>query len=203
MTLNRHMLIAFATIGLLGSPAANAHPSLPTDGSIADVAERVVDSVVNISTEAEVEVDPFFGGFFGNEGPQRQQGKGSGVIVTSTGYILTNFHVVEGAASIKVRLADRREFEGKIVGQDRETDLAVVKINVKDALPYAKFGDSEKLRVGDWVLAIGSPFGLEQTVTHGIISARERETASPGSRDSTTPCSTRCSISAMASPVWR
>jgi len=136
--------------------------------SFASASAAVEPAVVAIDTQED------------SNGDQRT-GKGSGVLVTSTGFILTNFHVVEGASSIRVRLMDRREFDGKVVGQDRETDLAVVKIDVKEALPFAKFGDSERLRVGDWVLAIGSPFGLEQTVTHGIISARERETIASGS----------------------
>jgi serine protease Do len=162
-----------------------------TRGALADPDNRIslsaggstADSLAASFAAASSSVEPAVVAIDTQEGGEAdlRTGKGSGVIVTSTGYILTNFHVVEGATSIEVRLADRREFEGKVVGRDRETDLAVLKINVKEALPFAKFGDSEKLRVGDWVLAIGSPFGLEQTVTHGIISARERETTSAGS----------------------
>ena len=116
--LHRPLLIVFATVGLLGSPSADAHPALPTDGSIADVAERLVDSVVNISTEAELEVDPFFGSFYGSNGPQKQQGKGSGVIITASGRILTNAHVVRGADDIKVTLQDGSELQAKVIGVD-------------------------------------------------------------------------------------
>jgi serine protease Do len=175
MTLNRHMLIAFATIGLLGSPIANAHPSLPTDGSLSDTAERVVDSVVNISTEAEVEVDPFFGGFFGNEGPQKQQGKGSGVIVTGSGRILTNAHVVRGADDITVTLQDGTELTAKVVGTDPRADLAVLQLEGKfPTLKPIPWADSSALRLGEVVLAIGDGMGVGKSVTMGIVSAKGR-----------------------------
>lgn len=103
-----------------------------------------------------------------------QEISGSGVIVHTSGYILTNHHVVEEASVITVRLADNREFAAKLIGDDEGTDLAVLKIDVQEKLPTSIMGDSEKLKVGDWVLAIGSPFGLEQTVTAGIISAKDR-----------------------------
>src|SRR5215475_1855051 len=106
------------------------------------------------------------------------EGTGSGVIVNSNGYILTNAHVVRGASRIRVKLSDGSESEAKMIGVDLPTDLAVIKIDVKKTLPTARMGDSDKLAVGDWVLAIGSPFGLEQTVTAGIISAKERVTDS-------------------------
>ena len=113
----------------------------------------------------------------GQPGPLgEREAKGSGVLVTSTGYVLTNFHVIDGATKISVRTYDHREFEGKIIGRDEDTDLAVLKITSSEPLPFARFGDSDRLRVGDWVLAVGSPFGLEQTVTAGIISAKGRET---------------------------
>jgi len=105
-----------------------------------------------------------------------REAKGSGVIVTASGYILTNMHVVEGSTKMSVRLFDHREFDAELIGTDRDTDLAVLRITSDKPLPFARFGDSNRLRVGDWVLAIGSPFGLEQTVTAGIISAKGRET---------------------------
>jgi serine protease Do len=103
-----------------------------------------------------------------------QEISGSGVIVHTSGYILTNHHVIEDASVITVRLADNREFAAKLIGEDEGTDLAVLKIDVQEKLPTSTMGDSERLKVGDWVLAIGSPFGLEQTVTAGIISAKDR-----------------------------
>jgi serine protease Do len=109
------------------------------------------------------------------EMPQQRpmQGMGSGFIVDADGVVLTNAHVVEGADEVRVRLTDRREFKGKVVGVDHATDIAVVKIEAK-GLPTVKLGDPSKLRVGDWVLAIGSPFGFENTVTQGIVSATSR-----------------------------
>ena len=105
-----------------------------------------------------------------------REGAGSGVIVNSAGFILTNAHVVRRANKIRVKLWDGSETDAKVVGVDMQTDLAVIKIETNKALPVARMGDSDKLNVGDWVLAIGSPFGLEQTVTAGIISAKDRVT---------------------------
>jgi serine protease Do len=101
------------------------------------------------------------------------QGFGSGFIVEANGVILTNAHLVEGADEVRVRLPDRREFKGKVVGTDKLTDIAVVKIDAKD-LPVVKLGDPQNVRVGEWVVAIGSPFGFENTVTAGIVSATAR-----------------------------
>jgi len=118
------------------------------------------------------------------QAPQAQEqnrGTGSGFILDSSGYILTNAHVVEGATNIYVTLTDKREFKAKLIGSDPRTDVALVKIEAKD-LPKLPVGDSSKVRVGEWVLAIGSPFGLDNTVTAGIISAKGRET-----NDSITP----------------
>lgn len=128
--------------------------------TFARVAEQVEPSVVHIKVyESQV---------FAREGT------GSGVIVNANGYILTNQHVIERAVKIKVRMANGSEQDAKVIGQDAETDLAVLKIDSREPLAVARLGNSDKLRVGDWVLAIGSPFGLEQTVTAGIISARDR-----------------------------
>lgn len=112
-------------------------------------------------------------------GPQEQRipeqrGTGSGFIVSPDGYILTNAHVVEGADELRIRLTDNREFAGKVIGLDKKTDIAVVKIEAKD-LPVLKMGSSENLKVGEWVAAIGSPFGLDNTVTAGIVSAKSRQ----------------------------
>lgn len=115
---------------------------------------------------------PFdFGG--GKERIPEQRGTGSGFIISADGLIMTNAHVVEGADQILVRLTDKREFQGKVLGTDKQTDIAIVKIEAKD-LPVLKIGDSSKLKVGQWVAAIGSPFGLDNTVTAGIVSALSR-----------------------------
>jgi serine protease Do len=162
-------------------------------GSFADLAEKVKPSVVNIGTTKVVKGgmrSPFGGGapferYFGDEffdrffgdAPRRefkQQSLGSGFIISSDGYIFTNNHVVEHADKIIVKLSDGREYEAKVIGKDAKTDIALIKIKPSESLPVAEIGDSDKLRVGDWVLAIGNPFGLEQTVTAGIVSAKGR-----------------------------
>jgi serine protease Do len=120
--------------------------------------------------------EDFFNRFFGNS-PRRefkQKSLGSGFVIDREGYILTNNHVVEKASSIKVKLSDEKEYDAKIVGRDPKTDIALIKIDVNHELPSATFGDSDKLEVGDWVVAIGNPFGLEHTVTAGIVSAKGR-----------------------------
>ncbi len=149
----------------------------------AEIVDAVRPAIVNISTTRTVKFqgggdqfldDPFFRRFFGDrlKTPKERKslGLGSGVIVDADGYILTANHVIQGADEIKVTLSDKREFKGKIVGSDIMTDIGVVKIDAKD-LPSVKMGDSAKLRVGETVLAIGSPYGLSQTVTMGIVSA--------------------------------
>ena len=153
--------------------------------AISDVAAAVTPSVVNISTTKTVKQetaqnpffdDPFFKRFFGEPdgGNQQREFKerslGSGVIVSPDGYIVTNNHVVEGATEIKVVLANRDEYKGKVIGADPKSDVAVVKIDAK-GLPAISWGDSDKLRAGDLAMAVGSPFGLNQSVTLGIISA--------------------------------
>ena len=157
------------------------------NSSLADVAGAVKPSIVNISTTMTVKRagspmgnlfnDPFFRRFFGpgfnRFGPEREfkeSALGSGVIVTKDGYILTNNHVVKNADKITVMLSNKKKYKGKVVGTDPRTDLAVIKIDAK-GLPAAKIGDSDKLTAGDMVLAIGNPFGLNQTVTMGIVSA--------------------------------
>jgi serine protease Do len=142
---------------------SNARPAMDAlSASFARVAQDVEPCVVHIKMSNGYQLD----------------GTGSGVIVNSDGYILTNAHVVNGATRLRVRLSDGSESEAKVIGVDKQTDLAVIKIDVKKALPAARMGDSDRLAVGDWVLAIGSPFGLEQTVTAGIISAKDRDTDS-------------------------
>jgi serine protease Do len=126
------------------------------------------------------EEDPFndfWKRFFGGpapRGPQRQRSLGSGFIIDGDGSILTNNHVVENASKIVVKLSNDQEYEAKVIGRDPKTDIAVIKIDAKSALTTANFGDSDKLEVGEWVVAIGNPFGLDSTVTSGIVSAKGR-----------------------------
>lgn len=161
--------------------------------SFADLADRVKPAVVNISTTTTVRIPgspfrhffgpdegpfgDFFHRFFGQIPDQelKKQSLGSGFIIDKDGFIITNNHVVEGAQEIKVKLAAGREYKAKVVGRDPKTDLALIKISPPfRELPTLALGDSDSMRVGDWVLAIGNPFGLEETVTQGIISATGR-----------------------------
>jgi serine protease Do len=165
-------------------------------GSFADLSERLKPAVVNISTTKTIRAggvigspfgesspferyfrgDDFFERFFGDM-PRRefkQKSLGSGFIISHDGYVFTNNHVVERADKILVKLSDGKEYEAKIIGKDAKTDIALIKIKPENSLAVVEIGDSEKLRVGEWVLAIGNPFGLEQTVTAGIVSAKGR-----------------------------
>ncbi|MBN8473510.1 Do family serine endopeptidase [Sulfuritalea sp.] len=161
-------------------PRAEAH----RPASYADAAKRAIPAVVHIFTSQEVAGarhpfinDPIFRHFFGDrfgEQSQRRSGLGSGVVVSPEGYILTNFHVIEGADEIEVAHNDGRKYKARVVGSDPESDLAVLRIPADHKLPVIAFGSSDNLRVGDVVLAIGNPFGVGQTVTSGIVSALGR-----------------------------
>ncbi len=151
--------------------------------SYAPLVKQTTPAVVNVYAARQVRAaspfagDPFFEQFFGNQlsGPPRiQQSLGSGVIVDPSGLIVTNYHVIKDADEVKVALSDGREFESKILLRDKTTDLVVLKINAKDKLPVLPFANSDKVEVGDLVLAIGNPFGVGQTVTSGIVSAQSR-----------------------------
>jgi S1-C subfamily serine protease len=157
------------------SDAAPSAPLVPASNVIVDAVAKVGPAVVRIDTTKRV-VNPL-GGLFGR-GPsiQQQQGLGSGVITRSDGVILTNAHVVEGASEVSVTLPDGRTFSGKVLGGDPLTDVAVVKV-VAANLPVAPLGNSEKVRPGEWAIAIGNPLGLDNTVTAGIISAIQRTNA--------------------------
>jgi serine protease Do len=167
------------------------------------LAKKLKPMVVNISTTQVSESrgqqefgspfgedDPFndfWRRFFGGpmpRGPQRQRSLGSGFIIDSDGSILTNNHVVENAQRILVKLAgDEQDYEAKVIGRDPKTDIAVIKINAKSSLSVASFGDSDHLEVGEWVVAIGNPFGLDGTVTSGIVSAKGRHNITQGPYD--------------------
>lgn len=173
-------------------PAAffsNSPSSTSTTPSFANLAEKVGPAVVNISTTKIVKRgpgrmkrfgprDPFFDDFFEHffETPSEAPVKslGSGFIINAEGYILTNNHVIEGADEIQVTIEGKRKYNAKVVGSDAKTDIAVIKITDKANLPFVPLGDSDRLRVGDWVMAVGNPFGLDHTVTVGIVSAKGR-----------------------------
>jgi Do/DeqQ family serine protease len=173
---------------LLNNPAPpNVSAPVALQTSYADLVSRVSPAVVTIRSTERARAaqqfpfmdDPAFREFFGDRMPQQQQrpvqGVGSGVIVSSSGYILTNHHVVDGALEIRVELTDNRSFKAKLVGSDPPSDLAVLKIEATN-LPTVTMGDSDRVRVGDPVLALGNPMGIGQTVTSGIVSAKGRST---------------------------
>ncbi|MBI5853836.1 MAG: trypsin-like peptidase domain-containing protein, partial [Nitrospirae bacterium] len=171
--------------------APSTTPAATTMPNFVDAAKAITPAVVNITPAQETrtkgrrdmrdQMEEFFGFPFGPNGPRapreprehRGGGMGSGVILSADGYIVTNNHVVDGSTGVTVTLPDKREFTGKIVGTDPKTDLAVVKIDGK-GLPAAAWGDAATLQVGEYVLAVGNPFGLNSTVTLGIVSALGR-----------------------------
>ncbi len=186
-------LILFAAM-TAAAPPLRAHG---TPDSFAELAEKALPAVVNISTRQTVErqrspdlpqfppgspFEEFFRKFFDREPgerpdapPRRATSLGSGFIVDPSGIIVTNHHVIDKADEILVRLQDDRELKAEVVGRDPKTDLAVLRVESDEPLPFLEFGDSDETRVGDWVIAIGNPFGFASTVTAGIVSARKRD----------------------------
>ncbi len=178
--------------GSAGEAAAATAALAPA--SFADLAEKLMPAVVNIHTTRKVKVggmgpfgqqmpnggvpgrDEFFKRFFGNmpEREYKQNSLGSGFIISQDGYIFTNNHVIDKVDKIRVKLSSGKEYDAKVIGSDDKTDLALIKIDTPDKLPAVKLGDSDRLRIGDWVVAIGNPFGLDGTITAGIVSAKGR-----------------------------
>ncbi|HEY0569262.1 MAG TPA: Do family serine endopeptidase, partial [Xanthobacteraceae bacterium] len=178
--------LALLACGPSGFAQERVLPPSPTElrYSYAPLVKRIAPSVVNVYAGRVVEnrnplfEDPFFRRFFGGDGMPREQVQrslGSGVIVDASGLVVTNNHVIEGASEVKVSLADKREFEAEIVLKDSRTDLAVLRLKAeRERFPSLELGNSDELQVGDVVLALGNPFGVGQTVTHGIVSALAR-----------------------------
>jgi len=186
----------FLVMGLvcvLALPVISA--AKPISPDFVELAKKLNPTVVNIRTAKNIkpkqrlrrpqQQNPFGNNFFDDffnrflddmpqQRPRREQSLGTGFIISSDGYILTNNHVVNGADEVMVKLSDGRELKGEIKGLDEKVDLALIKINDKDKLPFAELGDSDTLEVGEWVMAIGNPFGLSHTVTAGIVSAKGR-----------------------------
>jgi serine protease Do len=171
------------------APTVTAPSPMDWQNAIAEVAQKTIPAVVHINVTQRREIsnpmlpfnnDPFFHFFFNgpNQMPRKfkeeLRGLGTGMIMDAQGHILTNNHVVAGATEINVLLADGKSYPAKVVGTDPKTDLAVIKISADEKLPTVTFGDSDKIAVGDWVVAIGHPRGLDETVTQGIISAKHR-----------------------------
>jgi serine protease Do len=200
--MNRNLLLAFSCAVLGGAAAlginrlfpateTNAYNSAPPATRLVSysgasgvdfrqAAEQTVHAVVHVKTKFTTQqtyIDPFQGLFFGNGGiqsvPREQQASGSGVIISADGYIVTNNHVIEQAEEIEVVLNDKRTFAATLVGTDPTTDLALLKIEEK-GLPFVVWGNSDNVKVGEWVLAVGNPFNLTSTVTAGIVSAKAR-----------------------------
>ena len=221
MSIRKSSLLFPGTAGWVGASALGAAllatTALPSmaDEALADLVETVSPSVVTIIAEQNAVPTPAqgqnfdfdqhpFGEFFkrfgapeGFDAPQRgpAQGLGSGFILSEDGYIVTNHHVVDNASEVTVRLSDERSFEAEVIGTDPLTDIAVLKINAGEDLQAVQLGDSEEIRVGEDVVAIGNPFGLHSTVTTGIVSAKGRNiSAGPMLRSTRATQAAHCSI---------
>ncbi len=185
-TIQRPILLAQGSM-----TPTNIGGAVDLENAFVRVAEEVKPAVVNLGVEKKIKGrtfspgfyfhDPFFDDFFDNffkgfnqEREYTQQSLGSGVIIDSKGYILTNNHVIQGADEINVTLLDGRKFKGKVVGADPKTDLALIKVEAKDNLPTVRLGDSDEVKIGSWAIAIGNPFGLDHTMTVGVVSAKGR-----------------------------
>lgn len=187
-----HILVMGLVVALSLPTIATAKAVIP---DFVVLAKKMNPTVVNIRTAKNIkpkqrlrglqQQNPFGNNFFDDffnrfmdgmpqQRPRREQSLGTGFIISSDGYILTNNHVVNGADEVMVKLSDGREVKGEIKGVDEKVDIALIKINEKDPLPFAEFGDSDTIEVGEWVMAIGNPFGLSHTVTAGIVSAKGR-----------------------------
>ena len=196
-------LFVFFTLFLISSSGwGQLNQNVSDLPNFASLAEKVTPAVVNVSvtkvikSPAQNEMrrgpfnDPFFDDFFGSPyNPPNRDRKvssgGSGFIISADGYILTNHHVIEDASEVVISLQDRREFSAEIIGSDKKSDVALLKVKTNENLPFLSLGDSEKVRVGDWVMAIGSPYRLNATVTAGIVSAKARSV--PGQSTSYIP----------------
>jgi len=189
---SRVRLVIAALTLVLAVPALS--PAKTVSPDFVELSKKLTPTVVNIRTVKNIKPaqqsrrpqsqnphDKFFEDFFGRffdempqQRPRRQQGLGTGFIISAEGYVLTNNHVVNGADEVMVKLSDGRELKGEIKGSDEKLDLALIKISDKKIFPFAELGDSDALEVGEWVMAIGNPFGLAHTVTAGIVSAKGR-----------------------------
>ncbi len=196
-TIGRVAAAAGVLVCLTGQPVLSGAPTAAGPASVADLAEGLLDSVVNISTSQTVAAEKaiplpqapqgsplqeFFEEYFKNHGkngnggaPRKIQSLGSGFVIDAEGYIVTNNHVIDGADEITANFADGTKLKAELVGRDQKTDVALLRVKPAKPLKAVKFGDSDKARVGDWVMAIGNPFGFGGSVTVGIVSARNRD----------------------------
>jgi len=189
------LVAGLSVMPMTAMPVFAGAPTAAGPASVADLAEGLLDAVVNISTSQTAPVEKqipiprapegspfqdFFDEFFKNQGrnggpPRKIQSLGSGFVVGSEGYIVTNNHVIDGAEEITANFSDGSKLKAKLIGRDQKTDIALLKVEPTKPLKAVKFGDSDKARVGDWVMAIGNPFGFGGSVTVGIVSARNRD----------------------------
>lgn len=181
--MSRKNIVTVCLFWVLSTTCAQAQNVFP---SFADLAEKLIPSVVNISTTHDKEdisneeeelnshIETTVNSIF-NAPLSNKVSLGSGFIIDENGYIVTNNHVIDKAKTISVILADDSVFEAELIGKDAKTDIALIKINTKQKLTPVIFGDSDKIRIGDWILAIGNPFGLGGSVTAGIVSAKSRD----------------------------
>ncbi|HXF75683.1 MAG TPA: trypsin-like peptidase domain-containing protein [Methylomirabilota bacterium] len=185
------LLLACSVAAGCGQMSGTAWAPLGQNGApdFVSLAKQLQPAVVNVSAtvpaaapNAETDLMERFFGVPPPPGPAYQRSQGSGFIIGRDGIILTNAHVVQGAKKIVVKLFDKREFEARVIGRDLRTDVALIKIATNSHLPTIKLGDSEKLQVGEWVMAIGNPFGLDSSVSSGIISGKERLLGEPYDR---------------------
>ena len=180
-------------LGPLSVVAIDDFNLIQSHSFVANVAKKVSPSVVRIDIERDIQteefdsdfLDPLLRDLLGDLGtfPQKEKGQGSGVIIDSSGLILTNAHVVERVDHVMITLQNGNQLDGTVIGTDQVTDLALVKVNEFSGLESAKLGDSEDLQVGDWAIALGTPYGLESTVTLGIVSSLHRDINSLGFSD--------------------
>ena len=193
---SKFFLVTILFCFLLGTSPAVAQEdfnAIQSHSFVANIARKVSPSVVRIDIEREIQtdefesdlLDPLLRDLLGDLGafPQRERGQGSGVIIDSSGLVLTNAHVVERVNSVLITLQNGTQVDGKVMGTDQVTDLALVKIDGFSGLETAKLGDSEDIQVGDWAIALGTPYGLESTVTLGIVSSLHRDINSLGFSD--------------------
>jgi len=143
--------------------------------TIAPLVEAVGPAVVNVYVSSSQQIPKQLQMFYGLPSERTVQGQGSGFVISPDGYIVTNNHVVDSATDIKVKFPNGEDIPAKVVGTDPDSDVALLKIDVKDSIPYLKLGDSDKVKVGDWAVAVGNPLGLGQTVTMGIVSGKGRD----------------------------
>jgi len=185
--------LSFFLLGPLNVFAIEDLQVSQSHGFVANVARKVSPSVVRIDIERDIQpdefesdlLDPLLRDLLGDLGtlPQKERGQGSGVIIDSSGLVLTNAHVVERVDRVMITLQNGNQVDGKVIGTDQVTDLALVKVNGFSGLESAKLGDSEDIQVGDWAIALGTPYGLESTVTLGIVSSLHRDINSLGFSD--------------------